>query len=41
MHAKTLAYQLGLSHEILEMNTGDASHEESLTTPPKGGSCLS
>jgi uncharacterized damage-inducible protein DinB len=40
MHAKTLAYQLELSSKILEMNTGDVSHEESLITPPKGGSCL-
>jgi DinB family protein len=40
MHAKTLAYQLELSCKILEMNTGDVSHEESLITPPKGGSCL-
>jgi uncharacterized damage-inducible protein DinB len=40
MHSKTLAYQLELSNKILEMNTGDVSHEESLVTPPKGGSCL-
>jgi uncharacterized damage-inducible protein DinB len=40
MHAKTLAYQLELSSKVLEMNTGDVSHEESLVTPPKGGSCL-
>jgi hypothetical protein len=40
MHAKTLAYQLELSSKLLEMNTGDVSHEESLVTPPKGGSCL-
>jgi DinB family protein len=40
MHAETLAYQLGLSHKVLEMNTKDVSHQESLVTPPKGGSCL-
>ena len=40
MHAKTLAYQLELSSKVLEMNTKDVSHEESLLTPPKGGSCL-
>ncbi|HEV2085468.1 MAG TPA: hypothetical protein VGR09_10325, partial [Gemmatimonadales bacterium] len=40
MHAKTLAYQLELSSKVLEMNTRDVSHEESLITPPKGGSCL-
>jgi uncharacterized damage-inducible protein DinB len=40
MHAKTLAYQLQLSHKVLEMNTEDVSHEESLVTPSKGGSCL-
>jgi uncharacterized damage-inducible protein DinB len=40
MHAKTLAYQLELSSKVLEMNTKDVSNEESLITPPKGGSCL-
>jgi uncharacterized damage-inducible protein DinB len=40
VHAPTLAYQLELSNKILEMNTGDVSHEESLMTPPRGGSCL-
>ncbi|MFL5403546.1 MAG: DinB family protein [Gemmatimonadales bacterium] len=40
MHAKTLAYQLELSNKLLDMNTGDVSHEESLARPPKGGSCL-
>jgi hypothetical protein len=40
MHAKTLAYQLGISQRVFEMNTGDVSHEESLVTPPSGGSCL-
>jgi uncharacterized damage-inducible protein DinB len=40
MHAKTLAFQLELSNKILEMNTGDVSHEQSLVTPPNGGSCL-
>ncbi len=40
MHAKTLTYQLGLSSQVLNKNVGDVSHEESLVTPPKGGSCL-
>lgn len=40
MHPQTLAYQLKLSQTVLDMNTRDVSHEESLTTPPKGGSCL-
>jgi uncharacterized damage-inducible protein DinB len=40
MHAKTLAYQLELSSKVLDMNTRDVSHEESLITSPKGGSCL-
>jgi uncharacterized damage-inducible protein DinB len=40
MHAQTLAYQLELSRRLLEMNTRDVSHEESLITPPRGGSCL-
>jgi hypothetical protein len=40
MHTQTLAYQLELSNRILDMNTGDISHEESLVPPPKGGSCL-
>jgi uncharacterized damage-inducible protein DinB len=40
MHAKTLAFQLHLSQLILDMNTRDVSHEESLITPPMGGSCL-
>ena len=40
MHAKTLAYQLELSNRLVEMNTGDVSHEESLVTPPNCGSCL-
>lgn len=40
MHAKTLAHQLELSSKVLDMNTKDVSHEESLVTPPKGGSCL-
>ena len=40
MHGKTLAFQLELSNKILEMNTADVSHEESLVTPAKGGSCL-
>ena len=40
MHAKTLTHQRGLSGHILEVNTRDVSHEESLVRPPKGGSCL-
>ena len=40
MHGKTLAYQLELSNRVFDMNTRDVSHEESLATPPKGGSCL-
>jgi uncharacterized damage-inducible protein DinB len=40
MHAKTLTYQLELSSKVLDMNTRDVSNEESLVTPPKGGSCL-
>jgi hypothetical protein len=40
MHAPTLAYQLELSNRLVEMNTADISHEESLVTPPRGGSCL-
>ena len=40
MHGKTLAFQLELSNKPIEMNTGDVSHEESLVTPPRGGSCL-
>jgi hypothetical protein len=40
MHAPTIAYQLGLNQKLLEMNTADISHEESLVKPPKGGSCL-
>lgn len=40
MHAKTLAYQLGLNAHILDLNTRDVSHEESLMTPERGGSCL-
>src|SRR3954452_8285924 len=40
MHARTLAFQLGISHRVFDMNTADVSHEESLVTPPRGGSCL-
>jgi hypothetical protein len=40
MHGKTLAYQLELSSKVMDLNTRDVSHEESLRTPPKGGSCL-
>jgi DinB family protein len=40
VHAPTLVYQLELSNKLLEMNTRDVSHEESLMKPPKGGSCL-
>ena len=40
MHAKTLAYQLELASKVLDRNTSDVSNEESLVTPPNGGSCL-
>jgi hypothetical protein len=40
MHAQTLAYQLELCRKVLERNTGDVSHEESLIMPEDGGSCL-
>jgi uncharacterized damage-inducible protein DinB len=40
MHSKTLVYQLELSHKLLDMNTRDVSHEESLAQPERGGSCL-
>ena len=40
MDTETLAYQLGLCNHLVELNTRDISHEESLLTPPKGGSCL-
>jgi uncharacterized damage-inducible protein DinB len=40
MHSQTLAFQLQLSQKVLEMNTRDVSHEESLLAPPNGGSCL-
>lgn len=39
-NAQTLAYQLELCNRLLEMNTADVSHEDSLATPPRGGSCL-
>ena len=37
---ETLAYQLELCNHIVDLNTRDISHEESLIAPPKGGSCL-
>ncbi len=40
MHVKTITYQLELSSRVIERNIADVSHEESLVTPPKGGSCL-
>jgi uncharacterized damage-inducible protein DinB len=40
MHAPTLTFQLELSNRLLEMNTADVSQEDSLATPPRGGSCL-
>jgi uncharacterized damage-inducible protein DinB len=40
MHAKTIAYQLELCAKILERNTGDVSHEDSLVEPEQGGNCL-
>jgi uncharacterized damage-inducible protein DinB len=40
MNGETLAYQLELCNHIVDLNTRDISHEESLIAPPKGGSCL-
>jgi uncharacterized damage-inducible protein DinB len=40
MNGETLAYQLELCNYIVDLNTKDISHEESLIAPPKGGSCL-
>jgi hypothetical protein len=40
MDSQTLVYQLGLCNYIVELNTRDVSHEESLIAPPQGGSCL-
>jgi len=40
MDSQTLVYQLGLCHHIVELNTRDISHEESLIAPQQGGSCL-
>ena len=40
MHPQTLTLQLQLSQTVLDINTRDISHEESLITPPKGGSNL-
>jgi hypothetical protein len=40
MHAKTLAYQFGLTSYILERNLWEVSQEESLVGPQKGGNCL-
>lgn len=40
MHAKTIAYQLGLTSYVLEKNVAGVSHEESLINPKPGGSCL-
>lgn len=40
MHPQTIAFQLELSNKLVEMNTSDVSHEESLVAPPRGGSCL-
>jgi hypothetical protein len=40
MDSQTLVYQLGLCNYIVELNTGDVSHDESLIAPPQGGSCL-
>jgi uncharacterized damage-inducible protein DinB len=40
MDSQTLVYQLGLCNHIVELNTRDISHEESLIAPPQGGSCL-
>jgi uncharacterized damage-inducible protein DinB len=40
MHAKTLAYQFGLTSFVLERNLGELSQEDSLVNPQKGGNCL-
>jgi uncharacterized damage-inducible protein DinB len=40
MNGETLAYQLELCNHIVDLNTKDISHEESLVAPPTGGSCL-
>jgi uncharacterized damage-inducible protein DinB len=40
MHPETIAYQLELCHRVLDLNTQDVSHEESLAGPERGGSCL-
>ena len=40
MHAKTIAYQFGLTTYILEKNVAGVSHRESLINPEPGGSCL-
>jgi uncharacterized damage-inducible protein DinB len=40
MDSQTFVYQLGLCRHILDLNTRDISHEESLISPPNGGSCL-
>lgn len=40
MHAKTIAYQFGLTSYVLEKNVAGVSHEESLINPRPGGSCL-
>jgi uncharacterized damage-inducible protein DinB len=40
MHAKTIAYQFGLTSYVLERNVAGVSHEESLINPKPGGSCL-
>lgn len=40
MHAKTIAYQFGLTSYVLEKNVAGVSHQESLINPDPGGSCL-
>ena len=40
MDPKTIAYQFGLTANVLERNVGDLSHDDSLIGPEKGGSCL-
>jgi uncharacterized damage-inducible protein DinB len=40
MHAKTLAYQFGLTSYVLERNLSELSEQESLINPEQGGNCL-
>jgi uncharacterized damage-inducible protein DinB len=40
MHAATIKLQLELCARVFDKNVGDVSHEESLSVPEQGGSCL-